>query len=315
MVALIDSGVEKAHLPDLVKFMAFMIILLGLWAVLNRHTAVIFRLDHAWQERNTGTFGDPNFWALFLVVSCPIMVASLVEEDTWTARGLLLGVLVCYPLLVVGSYSRAGLLGMLVTGPGIAFLLRKHWQMVLVVVVMIIPLIPFVVNVDAAILRYGTLFNPGQEAELGHASLSERTMLLYAGIDLIKAHPITGIGVGMFPTYASYVTAGGVWKVAHNTYITIWVEQGLIGVVTHLFLFANILYTGYRGAWHGPTPYYRAISVGFLVGMAGAALMALTLNVMDFSPIYYCMGIGLIAESTTRRAPEHVHLQPVLEVR
>jgi len=320
MLTVLTMVIERAADPEqmnyLMRFMAVQIIGLTIWNLMSGQDYVVFVSDQAWQERSSGAFADPNFWAAFLVVTCPLVIASLVaDEDSVVARVLLVAVCILYPLSVVQSYSRAGMLGMALTVPGLAYLLRRHMQYLGLAVVVAIPLLPFVINLDALALRYSTLLDPTVEADLGYASLSERTELLRAGVQLIREHTITGIGVGMFSTYASYVTAGGVWKVAHNTYVTVWAEQGILGVFSHAFAFGAVAWSGYRAAFKAPTYYLRTVAKGWLLGMAGVALMALTLNMMDFAVIYYCIGVGLVVESTTHRAPDAVGVRLGAEVR
>ncbi len=316
LTALVSSAVEEEHLPHLIRFMAVIMIAVMAWNLNQDHSAVVMRLDHAWQERSAGAFGDPNFWAAFLVLSCPMILGGLITDENPAARGLLFLVAVLYPASVIQSYSRAGLIGMILTVPFLLYIFRKQWQYIVVAFLLIIPIVPFVVNLEAALLRYGTLFDPTREAELGYASLSERTELLKAGLFLIQQHGLHGIGVGMFPAYASYVTAGGVWKVAHNTYVTIWVEQGVLGVFSHILLFVAIAHTGWRAAFKTERSTLQNIGTGFMGGIVGVGFMAVTLNMMDFAIIYFCLGLAIAIEGTTHRAPEpELSLRPALEVR
>jgi O-antigen ligase len=78
--------------------------------------------------------------------------------------------------------------------------------------------------------------------EVVHGDLNERTELWADGIQAFMQAPVLGVGTDM------YRSVSGLNKVAHNTYISVLVEEGLIGLV----LFVAILWIVIRQAWHLP---------------------------------------------------------------
>jgi len=68
--------------------------------------------------------------------------------------------------------------------------------------------------------------------EVVHGDLNERTELWADGIHAFTQAPVLGVGTDM------YRSVSGLNKVAHNTYISVLVEEGLIGLV----LFVAILW-------------------------------------------------------------------------
>jgi O-antigen ligase len=68
--------------------------------------------------------------------------------------------------------------------------------------------------------------------EVVHGDLNERTELWADGISAFMQAPVLGVGTDM------YRSVSGLNKVAHNTYISVLVEEGLIGLV----LFVAILW-------------------------------------------------------------------------
>jgi O-antigen ligase/polysaccharide polymerase Wzy-like membrane protein len=67
--------------------------------------------------------------------------------------------------------------------------------------------------------------------EVAQGDLNGRIELWRAGIDSFKDHPVFGVGADM------YRSVNALGKVAHNSYVSVLVEEGLIG----LLLFAAIL--------------------------------------------------------------------------
>jgi O-antigen ligase len=83
-------------------------------------------------------------------------------------------------------------------------------------------------------------------AEVSQGTLNSRTVLWKAGLDMFRDRPIGGIGAGAYPE-ASAKVIGRPWAfvaVAHNSYISVMVETGLIG----LAFFAAFLAMLWRSA-------------------------------------------------------------------
>ena len=72
--------------------------------------------------------------------------------------------------------------------------------------------------------------------EVVHGDLNERTELWADGLQAFQQAPVLGVGTDM------YRSVSGLDKVAHNTYISVLVEEGLIGLV----LFVAILWIVFR---------------------------------------------------------------------
>jgi O-antigen ligase len=72
--------------------------------------------------------------------------------------------------------------------------------------------------------------------EVVHGDLNERTELWADGLHAFQQAPVLGVGTDM------YRSVSALDKVAHNTYISVLVEEGLVGLV----LFVAILWVVYR---------------------------------------------------------------------
>jgi O-antigen ligase len=79
-------------------------------------------------------------------------------------------------------------------------------------------------------------------AELSEGDLNGRIEQWRQGLTAFVEHPVIGVGTDQ---YRSVNTLG---KVAHNSYLSVLVELGLIGFV----FFATILWIVFRHAWHLP---------------------------------------------------------------
>ncbi|MGC6515811.1 MAG: O-antigen ligase family protein [Myxococcota bacterium] len=294
MVHLIYEAIPDEDIPWLLRLMSAMTVGVLLWTLATqRKEGFYVTLDHAWQQRTSGAYDDPNAWSTALLVVCPMLIGALARDKHWSATFLLLGVLFTFPAAILQSMSRAGLLAMVVISPGIVYLLRDRRWLLATAGVGLLAAAPLFINLDALSLRYSTLLNPTLEADLGHGSLSERRALLEAGVKIFLENPVLGVGTGLFRIHASYVSAGQVWKIAHNSYINVAAEQGIPGILSHLFLGYQLYVAAWNAANRSRTPYTLSLGQGFLLSILAFSAMAFTLNLVTFAIAYFMLGLGL----------------------
>ncbi len=94
-------------------------------------------------------------------------------------------------------------------------------------------------------------------------SLQGRQAIFGAAVDVIRAHPLFGVGLGGF----SYQFRGVTPEIyPHDVWLTFWVEIGLLGVVAFAIIVLMLLWTGWR-AWPGAPRADRAAIWGVLGGL------------------------------------------------
>lgn len=311
MLHLIYQTIDEHSLPWMIRFMSFFTVSVLFWTLLTQRKEGFFvTLDHAWQQRTSGAYNDPNAWCASLLVICPMLLGALAQDKHWSARFLLIGLTATFPACILQSMSRAGLLAFVIISPGLLYLLRRKTQLIALAGVGLLLLLPMIINLDAVLLRYRTLLDPTLEADLGHGSLQERAALLDAGIKIFLANPWLGVGTGLFRIHASYVSAGGVWKIAHNSYINVAAEQGVPGILSHLY-FGFLLYkAAWQSANRSHTEYTRALGQGFFLSLLAFSAMAFTLNLATFAAAWFMLSFGLVVGRLGRAelAPERTTL-------
>lgn len=244
--------------------------------------------------RATGTFGDPNEWASLVLLVTPFLLGGLAEDRHWTARFLRLGLIGLAPLAVLDSGSRAALLVGGCVALGMLVVLRNNRTELLLCAVGGLVAAPFVVDLEIALERFGRLFGrfTGQ-AMVNDGSLDERGELLRQGLDLFADHWMLGAGPGNFAKATGFISLDGRLRPAHNTYLEVAGEQGLLGLVAGAVFMVTVGLT-LRAAWQraGSTD-ARARVVGAGLGLMSLALMSATLGMLTFSMGYLVLGATL----------------------
>jgi len=197
-------------------------------------------------ERYSPGGTHPDGFGFILAFSVP--VAWHLASNKYPAKWSVLAKFVNY------AYIPVALLGLSLSGTrtaliisafgmafGIASLTRiRPWIRLAIIfpllTVAILSLLPFVQTMKS-FQRFGTI-----SEELSEGDLNNRTNNWAEGYTNFLERPIKGVGSSM------YRTVNSLGKVAHNTYVSILVELGLVG----LTLFGIILAIAAIQAWHQP---------------------------------------------------------------
>jgi O-antigen ligase len=125
---------------------------------------------------------------------------------------------------------------------------------------------------------FGRIANSGKQGETFDAS---RGRIWKDTLEMIRAHPVSGVGLGAFETvYPIYSGSSGALRVefAHNDYLQVLADGGVIAgtiAVVFLVLLARAFYRGLQA----PDPLIRGIALG-----GGAGIFALLVHsLMDFN--------------------------------
>ena len=174
-------------------------------------------------------YDNPNNFAAFLLLLIPIGVALFLGAKRSISR-VLAGVAVCLGVVaMIMTYSRASWVGLAVSA--VVFIALWRPRLLPVFAVLALLCVPFL---PSSILdRILSIFN------FADSSTSSRFALYEAAIRAIGESPLTGIGLGTaapqkyIAEHALYA-GNHAYVHAHNIYLEIWLETGLIGVVSFI---------------------------------------------------------------------------------
>jgi O-antigen ligase len=173
-----------------------------------------------------GMFENPNDLATALDLLLPFAVTL-----TLISKGLArLFYLACAAVLAVGvlfTLSRGGFLGLIASSGVLLWKLGRWRRLKTTLGVALICGILLAVMPGGYGARIATIFNTAQD-QTGSAQL--RSELMKRAASVAVSRPIVGVGMGNFHIYSIHE------KAAHNAYLEIAAELGVMGLIAYLIL-------------------------------------------------------------------------------
>jgi O-antigen ligase len=245
--------------------------------------------------RYTGLGFNPGDLALILALSLPISLYLAARDEGWRFRVWFYGV---HLVLAISAILLAASRGALIASAGALLMLpvafsqlTRGQKTVGVTLVALLGVGAAFTVPQSSWSRLGTI-----GAEVSSGTLNERTMIWQAGWVVFGQSPFRGVGAAAFapsvehamgmPFHGAGSDDGGpvnVELVAHNTFISVLVEQGVIGFA----LFLAILLTLVFSAWQFPVVdrvFWLSLLLTWAIGVS-------SLTWEDRKPSWFIFGI------------------------
>lgn len=269
----------------------------GGFAISERHQ-IIGEID---DYRATGPMGDPNFFAQIMVSLTPIALERFLHERRASLRLVALWALIASILTVIFTYSRGGLLAMIVALL-VVFIVyppkRTHVPVVIFSMVVFYFFLP--PNYIDRLATLTVLFEPGNTSRFEERSLRGRLSENLTALEMIKANPLFGVGLSsynyLFPLYSKKLGLALVAteREAHNMFLEVAAETGLIGFV----IFSILLTAAFRSILIARNIFLTTgkadlagMTTGFFAGMFGYFTAAWFIH--NAFPRYFYMILGI----------------------
>ena len=297
------------------------------------------------------TLGNTNFVAHYLDLVIPLAAALLVlgrRPPWWQTAGVILTLLLTSSHMVL-TVSRGGWLSVVSSLVLLVLLTSRGWRRRrflvagVVALALLSPIGEFALSsvqidenrtlyqvvethVEQSIERVASTFDDR------NFSRTMRTRIWADTIAMIVAHPVLGVGPGNFeflltdyrsvPSQRAWAALMGsleeVPYFAHNEYLEIWAETGLVGVVAMIWFLGALLWFGIthcrqeeeEGDGIGSPWSRRAVTAGCLCGLAAAVVHAFfSFNFQDAtSATHIWLFAGIIVGLNRDRIPVHAGL-------
>lgn len=186
-----------------------------------------------------GVLENPNDLAINIAINFPLCVAFFFAAKKTQSKLFWAVSLAFMSWGVIATYSRSGLLAMVVTvviciwefgirGKRTGLLVGAAFAGIVALIV--------VAATPNYLIRIESMVRGNIEGSGDRGSLEAREELLKDSLSIMARHPVFGVGPGNFASYTQ------TWRVAHNTYTELGAETGLPG----LFLFLLMLGLTFR---------------------------------------------------------------------
>jgi len=249
-----------------------------------------------------GILNNPNDLAINIAINFPLCVVFLLSTKGFL-RKLLWGIgLIVMLYAVYATYSRSGLIAMVMSGM-ICFwaygIQGKRMGVLVATAVLGLTGLGVIAGSTTYRARVESLFLGNIENSGDQGSLEKRSELLQESLRQAAKHPLFGIGPGNFPQF----TEG--WQVAHNTYTEFAAEAG----IPALCLFLLALTGSFRNIRNlRQTPGYQkdetvhlytdALWASLAAYVAGAAFSSTEYNLFPYFVIAYTCALYRIGNSS-----------------
>jgi len=184
-------------------------------------------LNKGMPGRVQSIFDNPNTFAEVLNLLLPLAAALIFASDRWWRRLAAACVFATGTAALGMTYSRASWIGIACAAVVFVFLWKpKLIPAFALVCVLCVPLLP-----STILNRILTITN------LSDSTTSSRFPLFKGAIAVIKKSPLTGAGLGT-DAVKEYISQYNLYHArapfthAHNIYLQVWVEAGLLGIVS-----------------------------------------------------------------------------------
>lgn len=279
---------EQEYAARLVLIPAGIIALIGF---LQLARIAPLPLDRYGQPDPASVMGLSNFASEFMMILIPLAFFGFAMRKRFQLPALIAGTL-CIVYVAISqnrtawvSLGASFLAGLLLLGYRLFF--RKQWSGVqdrrIIVPLAVFAGIGALVIVltaspPALVARARSIFH------FGDASIQYRLNLWSSCWQLFREHPIRGIGVGNLEAEVPTVwnselehmalSQGLATQRAHNIFLEVLAERGMIGLAALLWLLATVAYTLWRKLRAQKEPgdffWYLGISAGVFAGFVGS---------------------------------------------
>lgn len=212
-------------------------------------------------------FDNPNTFGEVLVMLLPLALALAVCSRRKLGRAAAAFLWLVGAAALVMTYSRAGYLGLALSVAVTVYLLRP--SLIPALLALCVAAIPFLPSaVWTRILTIGN-FND--------TTTSSRFPLYEAALNVLKQSPVTGAGLGS-DVVRQYIKdfrlyhGSAPFVHAHNFYLQIWLETGLLGIVSFLAAMYWAVRRGITTVRRTPPSPERTILCCASAGLCGIAL-------------------------------------------
>ncbi len=233
---------------------------------------------------------NPNELAVVLSIGVPFAALLIRKPSSLFVRIVALGYLVIAPAAVLLTASRGGAIAMTIAGISVALILGEGSARRKIVAVVLLGIILAAAVTVAPQNSWDRLTTIG--VELNSGGMNDRLPIWRTGLKVFSASVSNAsVGVGA----DGFKEAAGIGFVSHNTYLSILVNNGMVGFA----IFMSLLARAAIGAMRSASPERKAIVFSLLCWA-----VAIAAGVWDHNRVaWFLLAISYTAGAPVLPAP------------
>ncbi len=223
-------------------------------------------------------FDNPNACASVMVFFCPLMLTMAVYARGFRAKAVFAAAFLLGTGTLLLTFSRGAWVAFAVAVAVVVLIAKPRLIPVFVVLAFVaLPLVP-----KNVVARFLTIFG-GKDS-----SINSRTYIYTAMYKLIRANPISGVGLGT-TNLKEVMDNSGFYKAAfpfvhaHSVYLETWAESGILAAVSFVLAMLCGIKKGVKTA---KTASGSRVAAGAALGAVGGLSGALVFSLTDYTMSY-----------------------------
>jgi len=313
---------DKRQIRRILNILVIVGSLFGVYGILQYNGIdFAFWTGNIRRQQVFGLFGNVNYFAEYLIIPLPIAVSLFFTKQNKFKKILLLIGIVAMGSSLIFTFTRGSYLGfgaslifmsfLFLISRGKSFIKENKKIFIIVLLVVIIITILFVV--PTPLNKSGTVISKIKSrisvTQLTQSSSIKRRIAIWKFSTLmIKDHPLLGSGIGTYKYntlryQAEFFKQGqnrslyphGFATKAHNEYLQLWAELGIVGLGIFIWLIICYFNCGIKFLKKIKDDYKQ----GIIIGLMGAVVAVLVDGIFGFplhlpaTIILFWMALGL----------------------
>ncbi len=184
------------------------------------------------EQRVYSFFNNPNVLGEFLVVTIPVVLAVTWGKKKEMHKAAYGFAFLMMATCMIFTWSRGAWLGVALACAIFFVMMDSRWLIVGILGILLLPLLLVATGNMTILERFVSIGNTAD------SSTAYRVSIWFAALNMIRDFWIPGIGIGsqaFTAVYPAYSASGADFALhSHNLYLQIWVEMGIMGIITFI---------------------------------------------------------------------------------
>ena len=272
-VSVVGTVTNRGRLMSILGFIYLTLLLTALYAIVQRIQGVEVSASLTDLTTNAGmpgrvysTLENPNNYAEFIVLTFPVSLVFCTGIVDRRFRTLCTASLLIPVAALLMTYSRSGWVSFALAA--VVFLAlwdKRLLPLVVVAAVAALPLLPQSV--------FNRILTIGSTAD---SSNMYRVYIWGSVLQMLGTYGLTGIGLGpgnFIPLYAGFsVPQASVAYHSHMLYLEVWLEMGLLGIVSFLGMYLTVIRRAVR-AMSKADSMVRSVLIAAISSLVGVSFV------------------------------------------